>query len=183
MPRLPRRPFSGLRRTRPLPTATGTPEPPTGEQPAGHGLDGVRAWLAQLDRQLRFRTLAAGVIGLVALVASGAGIYLALDAKDEAATVSDINEVRTKITEVEQAALRAASEDVESFRTRVDNLEALIRSQEAAGRRSRSELRVAGDDIDDLRRQISAMRGQIADLEAEVATKADEQPAGNGENR
>jgi chromosome segregation ATPase len=180
VPRLPRRPLSRLKRTRPLPTAAGRPEPATGEHPEGQGLDGIRAWLAQLDRHLRLRTLAGAAIGLVALVAAGAGIYLALDAKDEAATVSDINEVRTKITEVEQAALRAACEDVESFRTRVDNLEALIRSQQAAGRRNRSELQVAGDDISDLRRQISALRGQIADLEAEVATKADKEPGNTG---
>lgn len=180
MPRLPRPRLPRLRRGRALPSAATGPEAPTGEHPAGQAANGVRAWLAQLDRQIRMRTRAGAVIALAALVAAGAGIYLALDANDDAATVNDINEVRTKITEVEQAALRAASEDVESFQTRVDNLEALIRKQQEETSRSRTELKVAGDEIDDLRRQVSDLRGQIADLQTEIATKADKDSSTGG---
>lgn len=181
MPRLPRPRF---RRSRQQPAPTPYPEPATGEHSlGGEGLSGIRAWLAQLDRELRVRTLAGIAIALIALLAAGTGIYLAADANDDAATISDINQVRTKITEVEQAALRAASEDVESFRTRIDNLEGLIRSQETASRRTRTELRVAGDEIGDLRGQISDLRNRLSDLEAEVATKADKEQAESGGTR
>jgi septal ring factor EnvC (AmiA/AmiB activator) len=111
-------------------------------------------------------------------VASGVAIYLALDAGDDTATKSDLNEVRTKVTSVEQSALRAAADDVAAFGDEIGRLERMIRSHGTAARRSRSELKVAGDDIDDLRKQIADLSDQLADLEAEVATKADEEGPG-----
>lgn len=176
MARLPRPRFGRARRPAPPRQA---PEPPTGEQAIpGQGLDGIRAWLAQLERELRTRSrIAAGAV-IVALAASGVAIYFALDSPDDAATKSELNEVRTKITTVEQSALRAAADDVAAFGGEINRLEQMIRSQAGTAKRNRSELGVVTDDIDDLRRQISDLSDQLADLESEIAANAGQQGSG-----
>lgn len=148
-------------------------DPPTGEHPiTGQGPDGVRDWLAQLDRKLRLRTLAAGLVAAIALGAGAAGVLLALDARDNSATKEDLNEVRTKITSVEQSALRAAADDIEMFSGRIESLENKLRTQATETKRNRAEIRVASDDIEDLRRELSELSNRVSDVEA--------RPSGDG---
>lgn len=139
--------------------------PPTGEQPAVGGLDGVRAWLAALDRRIRRLGIAGAVIVLVALATAGIAIYLALEASGDAATKSDLNEVRTKITAVEQSALSAADDDLAALGRQLESLEQRLTDQQRASSRNRSEIKVANDDIEDLRSDLSELSRRVSELE------------------
>ena len=143
---------------------------PTGEHVVtGHGLDGIRAWLIQQDRQIRLRSIAGALLVGVALAAGAAGIIIATDARDNQATKEDLNSVRTKITSVEQSALQAASEDVAAFGQEIEDLQSRLRAQASQTDRNQSEIRVNGDDIEDLRRDISDLSDRVADVEAQQA--------------
>src|SRR5688500_2241646 len=60
-------------------------------------LDGLRAWLAQVDRKVGVRTYAGGAAVVLALAAGIVGVVLALSAKDESATKAEVEALREEI--------------------------------------------------------------------------------------
>lgn len=152
--------------------------PPTGEQPiAGPGgLDGIRAWLAELERRLRIRSWIAIGLALAGICVGAAGLIIAQNAENDAATKAELNEVRTKITTVEQSVQQAAAEDIAAFGRRLDTLEQRVASQSERLDRTRSETRVADDDIEDLRGDLADLSDRLSDLETESSS----QSAGSG---
>ncbi|HLM32071.1 MAG TPA: hypothetical protein VK326_10470 [Solirubrobacterales bacterium] len=148
--------------------AAGTP--PTGQEPtkpatpapapeAGADLiEGLRAWLAQLDRTVAVRTWIAAIALVLALAAGGAGVYFGLSAKDESATKDDVRALRDQVETVKRETSQAAKESVASVTDRLDALESRVSTIASGQRTSDSELSVVQDDIDDL-------RSQLADLE------------------
>lgn len=167
-PRLPRLP--GRRGAEPQPPVP----PPTGEQPiAGPGgLDGIRAWLSELERKMRIRSWIAIGLALVGIGLGVAGLLIAQNTRDDAATEEDLNEVRTKITTVEQSAQQAASEDIAAFSRRLDALEQKVAAQGEQIDRNRSEIRVNDDDIEDLRGDLADLADRVSGLESEADTGA-----------
>lgn len=70
-------------------------------------LDGLRAWIGEVERKLGMRTRAFLVLATIALGASGAAIYLAIDARESSVSESDVQELQedleTRIDEVAAA--------------------------------------------------------------------------------
>jgi septal ring factor EnvC (AmiA/AmiB activator) len=135
------------------------PKPPGGQQQAPadphERIDGLRSWLAQVERKLGLRTYIGAALAVLALAAAGAAIYLALTTKEDAATEADVQNLREELTGVREAAAEAAQQDVQSLNETLGDLEDRLGKLESEQGSFRNELSVAQDDIRDLRNQIS----------------------------
>jgi len=145
---------------------------PTGEQPTTT-LDGLRAWVAQLDRKLGTRFYALGAATVLALAAGIVGIVLALQVKDDSATDTDLDELREEVAGVERSATQAAQDDLSALGDRVSQLESQLQALRSDQTSTDQELSVIQDDIEDL-------RNDITDLEtADTNNTGDSGGAGN----
>lgn len=145
----------------------GEQKPPTGSQPEvrpetpQEQIDGLRAWVAQLDRRLGVRSLALGLAVVIALAAGVVGVVLAQDAKDNSATKDEVASLRDQVSATTKEASQATQDTIAELEESIDALEARVSTIASSQRTSDSELEVAQDDIEEL-------RGQITDLENEV---------------
>ena len=168
----------------------GSPKTPTGSEPATppaagsqptpapqtteEQIEGLRAWIAQLDRRLGIRSFAGGVAVVLALAAGIVGVVLAMSAKDESATKTEVKSLRDQISATTQEASQATQDDISQINDSIDALEARVSTLAYDQRTSDSELKVVQDDIDEL-------RGQITDLET-AASAADSSSSPDGGN-
>lgn len=76
-------------------------------------LDGLRAWIGEVERKLGVRTRVFLVLVAIAIGGAGAGIYLAVEAQDDQVSTSDLRAV--------EAASQAR---VEALESRITALEA-----------------------------------------------------------
>jgi uncharacterized protein HemX len=137
----------------------------TGEQkpaeaaptPEATTLDGLRAWVAQLDRKIgtRFYALAAGTV--LALAAGIVGIVLVLGVKEDSATNADLDKLRDEVAGVEKSASEAAQDDVAALGDRVTQLESQVQSLRSDQTATDQEISVVQDDIEDLRNDVSGL--------------------------
>ena len=116
-----RRPTAGERQP-PL----GERPPPLRARPIEEELDGIRAWLADIDRKLGTRTYAGAAAVVLALAAAIVALVLAIDARDNSAGQGDVERLETQISEVAERAGAAQStgQDVSSLESRIAALEA-----------------------------------------------------------
>lgn len=131
-------------------TAAGSGQPATGP-------DDERAQLEQLNRKLSTRTYAGGAALVLALAAAIVAIVLAVDARDNSASQSEVNRLEQQLAAVaEQAgASEEAQEGVESLGGQIDSLEDEVSGFTSTDREIQERLDVIEDDIEDLRQQIS----------------------------
>jgi hypothetical protein len=100
------------------------------------GLDGLRAWIGEVERKLGIRTKVMLALAVIAIAIAGAGIYLAIDTRDKAVSEGD---VQTLQKELEQqidtagggAETSALESEVEALRNQVEKLEATGQKQKA----------------------------------------------------
>ncbi len=138
------------------PQAPATPETPTDPQAR---IDGLRAWIAQVDRKLGVRTYVGAAIAVLALAAAAVGLALTLSLEQDAAKDSDVQSLRDQISAVEQSASQAAQEDVQTLDRRLTDLEAQVNSISTRQTTARRELEVVQDDIKELRNEVSRAGG------------------------
>ncbi len=60
-------------------------------------LDGLRAWIGEVERKLRVRTRVVLVLVAIAIGGAGAGIYLALEADSEGVSADEIQVLEEQI--------------------------------------------------------------------------------------
>ena len=154
----------------PKPAATPTPSPSpkpsaTPEAPADpqERIDGLRAWVAQVDRKLGVRTYVGAAVAVLALAAAAVGLVLTLSLQQDAATDSDVQSLRDQISAVEQSASQAAEEDVQALERRLTELEDEVSSISTRQTTTRRELKVVQDDIEELRSQVSSADSSAGD--------------------
>jgi septal ring factor EnvC (AmiA/AmiB activator) len=133
---------------------------PSGGQPTT--LDGLRAWVAQLDRKLGTRFYALGAATVLALAAGIVAIVLVLGVKDDSATKSDLEQLRDEVAGVERSASEAAQDEVSALGDRVSQLESQLQSLRSDQTATDQEISVVQDDIEDLRNDISALESADA---------------------
>jgi chromosome segregation ATPase len=133
------------------------PTPPPKPVDPQQRIDGLRSWIAQLERKLGVRTYIGAALAVLALAAGGAGIFLAIQVERDAASDADVENLREELTGVEQTAAQAAQEDVRALGRRITDLEGQIRRLRSQQRARSNELSVIEDDIQDLRDQISEL--------------------------
>jgi hypothetical protein len=76
-------------------------------------LDGLRAWIGEVERKLTMRTRVFLVLTAIAIGGAGAGIYLGADGQSSQVTESDLQTLQTELT------LR-----IEALETKVESVEA-----------------------------------------------------------
>jgi septal ring factor EnvC (AmiA/AmiB activator) len=130
--------------------------PPPKEAEAQEHIDGLRAWLAQVDRKLGIRTYALAAAVVLALAAGIVGLVLTLQTQDDVNTLEDeLQGLRTQLGAVDKSASQAAEEEAQALTDRMDQLESRVSGLEDDRRTSDRRMQVVEDDIDDLRTQIS----------------------------
>ncbi len=153
-----------------------TPGPKTAEQEgiATHAtepherIDGLRAWLAQLDRKVGIRTYAFAAASVLALAAAAVAIVFALQLQEDSATKGDLDDLRSEIGAVEESASEAAADDLNTLNDRLDSLETEVEELGDDQSTTQDELQVVQDDIDDLRTDISDLESsQSSDSSSE----------------
>jgi hypothetical protein len=95
-------------------------------------LDGLRAWIGEVERKLGARTRVFLVLLAIAIGASGAAIYLALHAEDEnngASGAASVGEVQALREQVEQGG--ATSPQVSTLEAQVVELRTEIEALKA----------------------------------------------------
>jgi septal ring factor EnvC (AmiA/AmiB activator) len=138
----------------------GTPtEPPSPDE----RIEGLRSWLAQLDRKLAIRTYALGAVAVLALAGAIVAIVLARGAEEDSATDAEIQDVREQLAAVEETASQAAEEDVESISQRISGLEDRIDTFTEDQSSVDQKISVIEDDIQDLRDQVAELETGSAD--------------------
>ena len=60
-------------------------------------LDGLRAWIGEVERKLGMRTRVFLVLATIAIGGAGAAIYLAVDTRDNAVSESDVRELQERL--------------------------------------------------------------------------------------
>jgi hypothetical protein len=103
-------------------------------------LDGLRAWIGELERKLGARTRIGLVLVALAVGAGGAGIYLALDAAGNSVSKSDLQAAQGQVgggapgssleTRIEAAEAAAHSTDAEiaELKTEVRQLKTVLKA-------------------------------------------------------
>lgn len=60
-------------------------------------LDGLRAWIGEVERKLGMRTRVFLALTVIAIGGAGAGIYLAIDARESSVSESDVQALQEKL--------------------------------------------------------------------------------------
>jgi TolA-binding protein len=150
----------------------GDPNPATGSQPVARPetveeqIDGLRAWIAQVDRRLGIRTLALGLAVVLALAAGIVGVVLAKDAKDNGATKNEVASLRDRVSASTKEASQSTQDTIDEINGRIEALEGRVATIASTQRTSNSELDVAKDDIEELRGDITDLQNQVNSLES-----------------
>lgn len=150
--------------------------PTTGSQPViqtpQEQIDGLRAWVAQLDRRLGIRSIAGGLALVLALAAGIVGVVLAMNAKDESATKTEVKSLSERVSANTEEATQTVRDELQTLTDRLDALEGRVSTVASSQRTADSEIKVAQDDIDELRGQITDLETQI-DAAAQAAASSD----------
>jgi hypothetical protein len=93
-------------------------------------LDGLRAWIGEVERKLGMRTRVFLVLVAIAVGGGAAGIYLALEAADESVSKDEIQALQERVeagagaeTGGEAAAVSALKAEVETLRNQLSELQ------------------------------------------------------------
>lgn len=73
-------------------------------------LEGLRAWIGEVERKLGMRTRVFLVLSVIALGGAGAAIYLAIDARENSVSESDVQALQERLeTQIGEAAAGGAA--------------------------------------------------------------------------
>jgi hypothetical protein len=93
------------------------------------GLDGLRAWIGEVERKLGTRTKVMLALAVIAIAIAGAGIYLAIDTRNKAVSEGDVQTLQKELEQRIDTASGAGETstleaEVEALRNQVEKLEA-----------------------------------------------------------
>ena len=134
-----------------------TPQEAAASADPNEKLEGVHAWVAQLDRRLQTRFYALGAATVLALAAGIVAVVLALGVQDDSATKGQLEELRDQVDNATKSASDAAQDDVADLDERLSEIETQLESLRSDQGTTSKEISVVQDDIADLRDQIDAV--------------------------
>ena len=143
-----------------------TPQEMAASADPNEKLEGVHAWVAQLDRKLQTRFYALAAAAVLALAAGIVAVVLALGVQDDSATKAELEELRDQVDNATKSASAAAQDDVADLDDRLAEIEAQIESLSSDQNTTNREISVVQDDIADLRDQIDAVEQAQEDAAA-----------------
>jgi len=151
-----------------------TPQEAAASADPAEKLEGVHAWVAQLDRKLSTRFFALGAAAVLALAAGIVAVVLALGLQDDSATKAELTELRDQVDNATKSASDAAQDDVAEIDERLAEVESQIEQIQGSQSTATQELSVVQDDIADLRDQIDAVEQAQEDAAASADANSDE---------
>jgi type II secretory pathway pseudopilin PulG len=92
------------------------------------GLDGLRAWIGEVERKLGIRTKVMLALAVIAIAIAGAGIYLSIDTREKSVSEADVQRLQEEL----QAEIRGTGggaeaaqlkSELQALRTQVQKLE------------------------------------------------------------
>jgi polyhydroxyalkanoate synthesis regulator phasin len=121
--------------------------------------EGLRGWVAQLDRKLGVRTYVGLAVVILALATSVVAIVLAIDARDNSARNQDLNELSDQVAAANTAA-QTTEDDLTALEARVQALEDGTAGTTGTGSTSglAKRLQAVESDIAELQSQIQALQ-------------------------
>lgn len=141
----------------PLEPQVKTPQEAAASPDPAEKLEGVHAWVEQLDRKLQTRFYALAAAAVLALAAGIVAVVLALGVQDDSATKGELRELRDQVDSATQSASDAAQDDAADIEERLSEIESQLGSLRSDQGATGKELSVVQDDIADLRDQIDAV--------------------------
>jgi hypothetical protein len=96
-------------------------------------LDGLRAWIGEVERKLGARTRVFLVLVALAIGGAGAAIYLALDTRDQAVSEDEVQRLQEQIDGLEAGATGGADPRISQLELELDALKAQLESSEGKG--------------------------------------------------
>jgi septal ring factor EnvC (AmiA/AmiB activator) len=155
----------------PPPPQAKTPQEAAASPDPAEKLEGVAAWVAQLDRKLATRFYALAAASVLALAAGIVAVVLALSVQGDSVTKGELADLRDQVDQANRSASNAAEDSVADLDDRLAEIESQIEAIRSDQSGSGRELSVIQDDIADLRDQVDAAQ-QAADDAAEAAADA-----------
>jgi septal ring factor EnvC (AmiA/AmiB activator) len=143
-----------------------TPQEAAASADPAEKLEGVHAWVAQLDRKLQTRFYALAAAAVLALAAGIVAVVLALGVQDDSATKAELQELRDQVDSATRSASDAAQDEVAELDERVAEIETQLESLRSDQGATNREISVVQDDIADLREQIDAVEQAQEDAAA-----------------
>jgi septal ring factor EnvC (AmiA/AmiB activator) len=143
-----------------------TPQEAAASADPNEKLEGVRAWVAQLDRKLQTRFYALGAATVLALAAGIVAVVLALGVQDDSATKGQLAELRDQVDNATRSASDAAQDDLADLEDRLSEIETQLEALRSDHSATNREVSVVQDDIADLRDQIDAVEQAQEDAAA-----------------
>ena len=78
-------------------------------------LDGLRAWIGEVERKLGARTRVFLALTVIAIGIAGAAVYLAIDARESSVSEGDVQALQQELeAQIDEAATATASPPVEA---------------------------------------------------------------------
>ncbi len=95
------------------------------------GLDGLRAWIGEVERKLGIRTKVMLALAVIAIAVAGAGIYLAIDTREKAVSEGDVKALQESLEQKINTASGGA--EAAALKTEVAALKARVEKLESSG--------------------------------------------------
>jgi hypothetical protein len=97
-------------------------------------LDGLRAWIGEVERKLGIRTKVMLALAAIAIALAGAAIYLAIDTREGAVSESDVQQLQGDLeTQIDSGASGGTA--VPTLEAEIDALRAQVEELEAGGKK------------------------------------------------
>ncbi|HEY1355107.1 MAG TPA: hypothetical protein VGF09_02220 [Solirubrobacterales bacterium] len=95
------------------------------------GLDGLRAWIGEVERKLGIRTKVMLALAVIAIAVAGAGIYLAIDTREKSVSEGDVQALQEKLEQKIDTV--SGSAETEALKSEVSTLKAQVEKLESSG--------------------------------------------------
>jgi hypothetical protein len=89
-------------------------------------LDGLRAWIGEVERKLGMRTRVFLALATIAIGVGGAGVYLALDARSDSVSEEDVRELQQELEAQIGTGGATGAPDVAALEAELDALRAEV---------------------------------------------------------
>jgi hypothetical protein len=147
----------GLTPATPVGTRPGTPGTAAArpsERELVERLDGMRGWVGDLDHTVNVRSRIGLVLAAIAIGVGGAAIYLALDAKQQSASNSDVGSLRDQVSSLKDD-VDSTSNDTTALKSSVNAARSQASNANATASALQAKIRKLQADVKDLQQSAS----------------------------